>query len=553
APAEKYCYAWLSRLKDNYDLWPYFLLGKVLFLQEKMDDAYRMLQLVYTKFANDLDFGENIQKEKFMSELYYFYGACCVAKQNYKLGLKLLRRVRRKYYADSPGVDKLIEIAEQRLGGQSQTGTKVELPTISLCMIVRDAAANLDLCLSSVQKVVDEIVIVDTGSQDGTIEIARKYTDKIYHFKWCDDFAKARNESLKYATKDWILVLDDDEALRPESSARIKQFLAEQPAERNVYVVGICECKRTEAEKELLAGQECTSTYVHNVDRLIRNHQGLQYQNALHEIITEKDGGLAYASTLTLLHWGYNEGINQERYLRNFRIMQKELAAKPDDFLTQFNYTRAYSVWDGRAVPELLRNMDRTIDLYLKDDKAFCRMPLAEIYDDYTVILTNERQYAWAEKYCYAWLTRLKDNYDLMPYLRLGKILILAEKIDEAYRILKLVYEKSQNGIPFCAAQHLKGFKSDLYFFYGVACMRTGDYRLGVELMNIVKQEYITNNQVVDNLIEFAQEKVQKLPTISLCMIVRDAAANLDLCLSSVQKVVDEIVIVDTGSRDGTI
>ena len=96
------------------------------------------------------------------------------------------------------------------------------MPLLSLCMIVKNEELFLEDCLNSVKDLVDEVIIVDTGSTDNTKEIARKFTVKIYDFKWCDDFAVARNESLKYATGDWILVLDADEVISKEDHGRIK-------------------------------------------------------------------------------------------------------------------------------------------------------------------------------------------------------------------------------------------------------------------------------------------------------------------------------------------
>ena len=82
---------------------------------------------------------------------------------------------------------------------------------ISLCMIVKDEEQHLENCLNSIKELADEIIIVDTGSKDKTKEIAGKFTNKVYDFKWNDDFSEARNFSLSKATKDWILVLDADE------------------------------------------------------------------------------------------------------------------------------------------------------------------------------------------------------------------------------------------------------------------------------------------------------------------------------------------------------
>lgn len=85
--------------------------------------------------------------------------------------------------------------------------------TISLCMIVKDEEKILDRCLSSVADLMDEIIIVDTGSGDNTKAIAAKYTDKIYDFKWINDFSAARNYAFSKATKEYIYSADADELL----------------------------------------------------------------------------------------------------------------------------------------------------------------------------------------------------------------------------------------------------------------------------------------------------------------------------------------------------
>ena len=98
------------------------------------------------------------------------------------------------------------------------------MKTISLCMIVKDEEKVLDTCLNSIHDLVDEIIIVDTGSTDKTKEIAQKYTDKIYDFKWVDDFAKARNYSFSKATKDYIMWLDADDYLPEEEKPKFKKL-----------------------------------------------------------------------------------------------------------------------------------------------------------------------------------------------------------------------------------------------------------------------------------------------------------------------------------------
>lgn len=92
--------------------------------------------------------------------------------------------------------------------------------TISLCMIVRNEEAVLDRCLSTVADLMDEIIIVDTGSTDGTKEIAKKYTNQVYDFEWCDDFSAARNCAFSKATMEYIYAPDADEMLDEENRRR---------------------------------------------------------------------------------------------------------------------------------------------------------------------------------------------------------------------------------------------------------------------------------------------------------------------------------------------
>lgn len=98
------------------------------------------------------------------------------------------------------------------------------MATISLCMIVKNEAAILERCMDTVYDLVDEIIIVDTGSSDNTKEIAKKYTDKVYDFTWIDDFAAARNFSFSKATMEYIYAPDADEILDETNRERFRQM-----------------------------------------------------------------------------------------------------------------------------------------------------------------------------------------------------------------------------------------------------------------------------------------------------------------------------------------
>ncbi|HLD05809.1 MAG TPA: glycosyltransferase [Candidatus Nanoarchaeia archaeon] len=96
---------------------------------------------------------------------------------------------------------------------------------LSLCMIAKNEEEDLPRCLEAAKPFVDEIIVVDTGSTDKTVEIAKKYTKNVFHFKWINDFSAARNESLKHATGNWVLILDADETISPEDFKRVRELM----------------------------------------------------------------------------------------------------------------------------------------------------------------------------------------------------------------------------------------------------------------------------------------------------------------------------------------
>ncbi|MEK5329967.1 tetratricopeptide repeat-containing glycosyltransferase family 2 protein [Lysinibacillus sp. FSL W8-0992] len=154
---------------------------------------------------------------------------------------------------------------------------KKEKATVSLCMIVKNEEQVLARCLSSVQGLVDEIIIVDTGSSDKTKEIARQYTNDIYDFEWIDDFSKARNFSFSKATKDYILWLDADDILH-ESERLHFSSLAKELSFKEVDSVMM--------DYHLAFNHNGEPTYSLKRNRLVKRSCNFTWIGAVHEYLS---------------------------------------------------------------------------------------------------------------------------------------------------------------------------------------------------------------------------------------------------------------------------
>lgn len=146
--------------------------------------------------------------------------------------------------------------------------------TYSLCMIVKNEEDVLERCLESVKGIFDEIIIVDTGSSDKTKEIAKKYTDKIYDFEWCDDFSKARNYAFSLATSDYIMWLDADDILTKEDYLKLQEFKQNMP---DVDVVMM--------PYHIAFDKEGKPTFSYYRERLLKRNKYFQWKDPVHEYL----------------------------------------------------------------------------------------------------------------------------------------------------------------------------------------------------------------------------------------------------------------------------
>lgn len=274
-------------------------------------------------------------------------------------------------------------------------------PMLSLCMIVKNEERYLSGCLTSVKPFVDEIVVVDTGSTDRTVEVATVAGARLFREEWRDDFAAARNRCLRHATGDWILVLDADERLAGDSG-RLMRDLIEVPG-IVAYLVKL-QCPTP-------GGSALGTIPLRWLPRLFRNRIGAQYEGIVHECLLPslRGKGKIVHSEITLEHLGYQQSaeVMQTKAARNLRLLERQAARAQADSLTWIQLAETYLT---------LSQEDRAIASY--------RHALSRFADE------RQRE-QWT----------INDATAAVAYQQLGALLLLRQTPDEAIAALRRAIE----------------------------------------------------------------------------------------------------------------
>jgi len=250
----------------------------------------------------------------------------------------------------------------------------IDIPKIqlSLCMIVKNEEKNLSSCLESVENIVDEMIILDTGSTDNTIQIAKRFGADIYHFKWCDDFSAARNESIKFAKGKWILWMDADEQFDHGSKEELNSILklSQHPMGVNINI------------RNLSSKNESYGIAY----RLFSNHFGIHFKNVIHEQVSHSLKEMRAEiidSNIIIDHFGYDENQydQEKKRKRNRPLLQRMIHDNPDDFFPQFLLGQHYS-GDSNTQEKAIHHLEKFLNMNSNETKliACAYTTLADIY-----------------------------------------------------------------------------------------------------------------------------------------------------------------------------
>lgn len=257
---------------------------------------------------------------------------------------------------------------------------------LSLCMIVKNEEKHLERCLNSCAKYVQEMIIVDTGSTDRTIEIAEKFGAKIFHYEWDNNFSNARNYSIKKSTGDFNLILDADEVIVGLNEGLLKKFM------KMKNVLGVV--KRIDffhnVDNNKISKSVCT------LPRIIPKN--VFYRRPIHEQVNSSLPVMEL--DIQIEHFGYLEDLNL-KVDRNIEIILSELDKNPND--NYMLYQAAQTYFSAKNYEEATKWFDKYIE------KA---NPPEEPY--YRLAFTNA-MYSAAHIHDYdRYLLLIMDNFDIL-------------------------------------------------------------------------------------------------------------------------------------------
>jgi glycosyltransferase involved in cell wall biosynthesis len=266
-------------------------------------------------------------------------------------------------------------------------------------MIAKDEEANLTRCLESVKGIVDEIIVVDTGSTDKTVDIAMAYGAFVPQIIWHDDFSQARNIGLGMARGQWILFLDADEELVKEDAGSLRAAL--ENGDKEAYYLTLINFRGDVVGRDFVK-----ATAV----RVFRNRREYRFEGAIHEQILpiiEKHGGKAGVLDVRVNHYGYlNDQIRlKDKTNRNLRIIEAMMAKSEGDAFDFFNlgqecfrvkdYEQAFAAFKQsfemcpdlkeQYAPRMMKNLAVCLGMLGKRDDALHFLKMArQIHPLYT-------------------------------------------------------------------------------------------------------------------------------------------------------------------------
>lgn len=379
---------------------------------------------------------------------------------------------------------------------------------LSACYIVKDAAPELERSLQSLREAVDEIIVIDTGSMDSTIEIAMESGAEIYSYAWQDDFAEARNFALSKATGDWIIFLDADEFFSPETNINLRQVIETYADSNDVLLIKIVNIDEDENNKPI--------DYFF-APRIFRKDKSIYYTGRIHEQLTKNKQLIEKmtavpAECLYIYHTGYSAAKQEGKAQRNLNMLLAELQTESNP---QRLYMYLAEAYDG------VGDVENAIK-YAHMDIRHGRQSTSYASRSYRILL------------------RLLEQQNADPGL-------IQQTLTDAIRDFPEIPEFRAEYAQFLAAE-FKYTAAISSMEEAVACYKAYN---ALEPIFFDEEACRLGEILIDEWKKMLQWQTQL--KISACVIVKNEAAEISLWLDSIKQCSDEQIVVDTGSTDDTV
>lgn len=346
----------------------------------------------------------------------------------------------------------------------------IELRRLSLCMIVKNEEDCIGRCLDSVKDVVDEIIIVDTGSTDRTIEICNSYGADVVQFSWKDNFSDARNYGIERATGDWILWLDADEEVDKTERYKLRDSLYQDNYDLLfIHLVNYY-------------GNDVDSDKVLNVEhsRLFRRDKNFRFVNKIHETLNaneilktpdelERIGRIP----VKVYHYGYlNRAVDEKKkYERNIRMLKKEL--DEDNHSPWIHYHIGSEYYRINKFEEAFEHVNKSIVEFILAGYT----PPSMLYKlKYSILISlGSFEGAWPgiEKA----VALYPDYVDLQFYK--GVILYYKDMVSEALEAFEHCIELGENNLKYLVMKGLGSFQA--WYYKGLCFEKMGNIEEAIQ------------------------------------------------------------------------
>lgn len=336
----------------------------------------------------------------------------------------------------------------EKLGPISSLPSATKDPSLSVCLIIKNEEACLAKCLTSVLGLADEIVVVDTGSDDRSVDIARVFGAEVFHYEWNSDFSAARNVYLKKAKGDWILVLDADEVIAMCDHEKIRALIREGQEKPIAYTITTRNYDSNPtiigwtANQGEYATEECGNGWIPTYKiRLFPNDDRLAYSFPVHEMLEpslKKHGFELAPADVPVHHYGkLNLEKTKEKYALYYKLGLKKLKETGDD---------PFSLRELAIQAGLLQRYDEAISLWQRFIDIKPDVP--EAYINMGTAYFHLGRYGQA-------LKQSLHAIEIAPDFRESQynyaiVLVHIGKADEAIAVLKPLCEKHPNYLPAC-------------------------------------------------------------------------------------------------------